>query len=68
MPVAGQAKGAEAAILGAQTRVPTADEAKTYRSEKFVRLIVRWPHAYGFKSRINSSRILAVVSPGAPSR
>lgn len=28
--VAGQGRGAEAAALGAQTRVPTAEEAKTY--------------------------------------
>jgi serine protease Do len=34
--VAGQARGAEAAALGADTRVPTAEEAKTYQLGKLV--------------------------------
>ena len=36
MLVAGQARGAEAAALGAETRVPSADEAKTYQLGRLV--------------------------------
>ena len=34
--VAGQARGAEVAALGADTRVPTAEEARTYQLGKLV--------------------------------